>query len=75
MKNSYCEKLLKVKLDLKLTFNSHTSDLSEKAGKNVHAPARVKPYLNISKEHIIMDGFFQSKNQLLPSCMNVSQSR
>lgn len=66
MKNSYCEKLLKVKLDLKLTFNSHTSDLSEKAGKNVYAPTRVKPYLNIWKKPIIMDGFFQSKISYFP---------
>ena len=42
-------KLLGVKFDHKLTFNSHISDLCKKASKKVYALARVRPYINISK--------------------------
>ena len=58
IKNSHFEKLLGVKFDHKLTFNSHTSDLCEKASKNVHVLARVTPYVNISKRRNVMNAFF-----------------
>ena len=41
VKNSYCEKLLGVKFNRKLIFNSHISDLCKKASKKLHALARV----------------------------------
>ena len=52
IKNSHCEKVLGVKFNHKLTFNSHSSDLCKKA--------RVTPYMNISKRRIIKNAFFQS---------------
>ena len=59
IKNSDCEKPLGVKIDQKLTFNSHISDLCKKASKKVHALARVKPYMNISKRRIIVNVFLK----------------
>ena len=43
VKNSYCEKLLGVKLNRKLIFNSHISDLPKKSSNKVHALARITP--------------------------------
>ena len=59
IKNSDCEKPLGVKIDQKLTFNSHISDLCKKASKKVHALARVTPYMNISKRRIIVNVFLK----------------
>ena len=46
-----CEKLLGVKFDHKLTFNSHISQLCKKVSKKVHALTRVIPGMDISKKH------------------------
>ena len=59
IKNSDCEKPLGVKIEHKLTFNRHISDLCKKASKKVHALTRVTPYMNISKRRIIMNVFFK----------------
>ena len=50
--NSECERLLGVKFDFKLTFNSHVSDLCKSASRKIHALARVAPYISISKRSI-----------------------
>ena len=50
--NSECERLLGVKFDYKLTFNSHVSDLCKSASRKIHALARVAPYISISKRSI-----------------------
>ena len=65
IKNSHCEKLLGVKFNHKLTFNSHSSDLCKKA--------RVTPYMNISKRRIIMNAFLShnSVTALLYGCVTV----
>ena len=59
IKNSDCEKPLGVKIDHKITFNSHISDLCKKASEKVHALARVTPYMNISKRRIIVNVFLK----------------
>ena len=66
IKNNDYEKFLRVKFDHKLTLNSHISDLCKKASKNVHALVKVTRYMNISEISLTV--------QLLPSCMDVSQS-
>ena len=66
IKNNDYEKFLGVKFDHKLTLNSHISDLCKKASKKVHALVRVTRYMNISEISLTV--------QLLPSCMDVSQS-
>ena len=50
--NSECERLLGVKFDYKLTFNSHVSDLCKSASRKIHALARVAPCISISTRSI-----------------------
>ena len=59
--NSKCEKLLGVKFDYKLTFDSHASDLCKNASRKINALARVAPYMSISKRRILMNAFFKSQ--------------
>ena len=63
--NSECETLLGVKLDYKLSFNSHVSDLRKKASRKINGLARVAPYMSISKR-ILMNAFFKSKLNYFP---------
>ena len=63
---SECEKLLGVKCDYKLTFNSHVSDLCKNASRNINALARVAPYMSISKRRILMNAFFKSQFNYCP---------
>ena len=64
--NSECETLLVVKLDYKLSFNSHVSDLRKKASRKINGLARVAPYMSISKRRILMNAFFKSKLNYFP---------
>ena len=60
-KNSDIEKLLGVKLDHKLTFNSHISEFCKKASKKFHKLARLTPHINTSKRFVIINAFFKSQ--------------
>ena len=66
MNNSTCEKLLGVKFEYKLTFDDHISELCKKASRNIHALARVIPYMNIAKKRILMNAFFKSRFSYCP---------
>ena len=57
--NSKCEKLLGAKFDYKLAFNRHVWDLCENVSRKINPPARVAPYISISKRRILMNVFFQ----------------
>ena len=48
--NSNCEKFLGVKLDHKLTFDDHISELCKKASRKINTLARVTLYMNLSKK-------------------------
>ena len=52
--------ILDVKLDYDLTFNSHISNFVKKLAERV-APARVAPYMSISKGYILKNAFFKSQ--------------
>ena len=54
------EKLLGVKVDGKLTFDGHISDICKKANIKSSAFARVTPYIGIAKKRILMNTFFVS---------------
>ena len=41
IKKSKCYKLLSVKIDYKLTFNSHISEIYKKAGQKMNALSRI----------------------------------
>ena len=60
------EKLLGVKFDKKLTFDDHTSDICQKAGRKISALARVTPYMQSAKKRILMNAFFTSQFSYCP---------
>ena len=64
--NSKCEKLLSVKFHYTLTFNSHVLDLCKNASRKINAPARVAPYMTISKCRKLMNAFFKSQFNYCP---------
>ena len=47
--NSKCEKLLGVKLNWKLNFDDHISDICKKASGKLNALARIAPFIGLSK--------------------------
>ena len=49
IKNSTCEKLLGIKIDNKLNFDTHVKGLCKKANNKLRAPARATPY-SLSKK-------------------------
>ena len=61
VENSDCEKLLGVKIDNKLTFDWHVSDMCKKAKRKINAWARIAPFININNRRIFMKSFFRSQ--------------
>ena len=57
--NDDYEKLLGVKIDNKLTFDCHISDMCKKANRKINALARIAPFININKRCILMNSFFR----------------
>ena len=64
--NSECEKLLGVKIDVNLNFNTHISELCKKASRKVSALARVTPFMEIGKRKLLMNAFFTSQFSYCP---------
>ena len=56
--NSKSKKLLGVKVDHKLSFDDHISEL-QKASSKIHAMSRVASHVNISKRRILMNVVFK----------------
>ena len=57
-KSSTCEKFLRINTDNKLRLNAHVEDLCKKASREMHALARVTPYMTVSKRRILRSIFF-----------------
>ena len=66
IEKSDCEKLLGVKIDNKLTFDCHVSDMCKKANKKINALARIASFRNINKTGILMNSFFRSQFNYCP---------
>ena len=66
IENSDCEKLLGVKIDNKLTFDCHVSDMCKKSNREINALARIAPFININKRRIFMNSFFRSQFNYCP---------
>ena len=66
IENSDCEKLLGVKIDNKLTFDCHGSDMCKKANRKINVLARIEPFVNINKRHILMNSIFRSQFNYCP---------
>ena len=61
IKNSKFEKLLGIKLDSKLNFNSHIHDICQKAGQELNAISRIAPYMGFAKRRLLVNAFSYSQ--------------
>ena len=61
IKNSDCEKFLGVKFDSKFRFDQHIADLYRRASRKIHALAKVMPFINLSRRHLLMNSFFKTQ--------------
>ena len=61
IKNGEYEKLLGIKVDIKLNFNEHLNDIISKASRKVNALSRVMLYISLSEKKILMNSFFNSQ--------------
>ena len=61
IENNDYEKSLGVKVDNKLTFDYHVSDMCKKANRKINALARIAPFININKRRILMNSIFRSQ--------------
>ena len=60
IENQTSAKLLGIKIDSKLTFDKHVSNLCSKASQKLHALARVRNYMNVKQSKILMKTFILS---------------
>ena len=73
MKNSKFEKLLGIKLDSQLNFNSYIQYTCQKAGQKLNAISRITPYIDLAKMRLLVNAFFHSQFnhcQLVWMCHN-----
>ena len=61
IKNNKCEKLLGVKIDYILIFNSFIDVICKKAGQEINALYRIVPCINIEKHRTLLNTFFISE--------------
>ena len=78
IKNSECEKLLGLKFDNKLTLEKHITDICRKASRKIYALARIVSYMDLSKQRMVMNAFFNSQFNYCPliwMCHNRTMNR
>ena len=63
IENSKCQKLLRIKINSKLSINAHVEDLCKKAKRKMHAPARTTPYVDLPKKRVLFNSVFFFKSQ------------
>ena len=66
MNNSNEEKLLRIKIDTKLSFENHVSSLCKKGCQKSHALARIVNYMDLSKSKCLMKAFVTSQFNCCP---------
>ena len=64
--NTYCEKLLGVKINSQLRFNNHLEIIIKNSSQKVHVLARITPYMCISKRKLLMNAFFKARVSYCP---------
>ena len=64
--NSKPQKLLGVIIDKELRFNTHVTDLCNKASKKLNALTRVSPYMDLPKKRLLMKSFISSQFHYSP---------
>ena len=66
IKSSKCEKLLRVKIDIKLNFNTHNDEIYKKAGQKLNVLSRFTTYLYLKKRRLLLNAFFISQFSYCP---------
>ena len=66
VKNKREQKLVGKKFDSSLYFEGHITSLCKKAGKNLHAPARIDNYIDLLKKKVLMEVFITSQFNYCP---------
>ena len=66
IKGNKTVKLLGIKIDNKLDFNEHISNIYKKASLKLHALARIAPYMNKEKLRILMKTFIDAQFNYCP---------
>ena len=56
--NSQSKKLLGVTFDNKLKFEKHINTICQKGNRKLNALARIAPYMELKKQRILMNAFF-----------------
>ena len=64
--NSKCEKLLGIKIDSKLMFDSHVKSLCKKASQKLNALSRVVYQLDFNQRKLLMNAFITSQFSYAP---------
>ena len=75
--NSRHERLLGVKIDSKLSFNTHLDDICKKASLELNALSRITPHLDFKKKKLLITSFFTSHFnycQLIWMCHNSTKN-
>ena len=61
LENPISQKLLRVTLDRKLSFNEHVTNQCDKASKKIQALARIFPYVRQIQKRLLMNDYFISQ--------------
>ena len=66
IKSSTCAKLLGVKINNKLNFDTHVKGLCKKANNKLRALARAAPYMSLEKKKLLISSFFNAQFDYCP---------
>ena len=61
IQNNKCKKLLGIKIDNKMAFNDHVSDICTKASQKLHALSRISWYMTVKLRKTTMQSFILSQ--------------
>ena len=57
IENSFCEKLLGIKIDTEMKFEEHVEKLCEKASQRINALARISSYMTTQQRKLILNSY------------------
>ena len=72
IQNSKSEKLLGIRLDNGMTFDSHVSEICNRASQKLHALSRVCRFVGPTQRNILMQAFIHTQFGYCPLVMDVS---
>ena len=66
IKNRDCERLLRINIDCKLSFENHINQICSKARAKIKALAKIAPFLKKRKRKLQINAFFKSQISYCP---------